>query len=97
MPPSIAHFGAKQRACVLQVKFPERTLKFKVATGGKDEREQWVGALHAARKQHEAAQQARNSAAGKLEHLQKVCSPDAVWLALQQVAVVAKVMQPQQG
>lgn len=58
---------------LLQVKFPERTLKFKVAAGGKAEREQWVAALQAARKQHTAATQALNSGTAKLEHLQKVC------------------------
>lgn len=57
----------------LQVKFPERTLKFKVAAGGQEEREQWVAALHNARKINEAARQERNSGAGKLEQLQKVC------------------------
>jgi hypothetical protein len=56
----------------LQIKFHERTLKFKVAAGGKEEREQWVAALKAARRQHQEAQQKRNSGAGKLEHLQKV-------------------------
>lgn len=57
----------------LQVKFPERTLKFKVAAGGQAEREQWVAALQAARKQHTAAMQALSSGTAKLEHLQKVC------------------------
>jgi hypothetical protein len=56
----------------MQIKFHERTLKFKVAAGGKEEREQWVAALQAARRQQQEAQQKRNSGAGKLEHLQKV-------------------------
>jgi hypothetical protein len=56
----------------MQVKFPERTLKFKVAAGGSAERDLWVGALQAAHEDHTAAQQARRSGAGKLEKLQKV-------------------------
>jgi hypothetical protein len=57
----------------VQVKFPERTLKFKVAAGGSAERDLWVGALQAAHEDHTAVQQARRNGAGKLEKLQKVC------------------------
>jgi hypothetical protein len=57
----------------MQVKFPERTLKFKVAAGGSAERDLWVAALQAGHEDHTAAQQARRSGAGKLEKLQKVC------------------------
>jgi len=55
-----------------QVKFSERTLKFKVAAGGKEERDLWVAALQAAKKQQEATDHARRSGVGKLEQLQKV-------------------------
>lgn len=54
-----------------QVKFPERSLKFKVA-GGRVERDQWLEALKAAKQHHAAAEQERRSGAGRLEHLQKV-------------------------
>lgn len=57
---------------LIQVKFPERVLTFKIEGGSSSERDKWVEALEQA-KQNNQEEHRRKGSADKLKQLRKVC------------------------